>query len=232
MQEPAADDVIQADTMKLLTGGDKVSTRELYGGQISFKPNAKYFVPTNKLPSISSVDGGVVRRLKITEFTSKFVENPDTTNKYMHEFKINKDLKQKLDIYKPVFMSILLDYYKLYTEDGLTPPPAVIKVTKKYENNNNNIKVFIDENIIKGNKNNSILKEDIKDIYKSDQLLKTSFKNIGTFLNSLENALATEFKLDSKLRVYKIDGYFIKGPNLIEDEEENINDYTDSDDFD
>jgi P4 family phage/plasmid primase-like protien len=225
MQEPAADDVIQADTMKLLSGGDKVSTRELYGMQLEFKPMAKYIVPTNKLPSISSMDGGVVRRLKITEFTSKFVENPDTTNKYMHEFKINKELKQKLDTYKPVFMSILLDYYRIYRTEGLIPPPAVTKVTKKYENNNNNIKTFIDEHIIKGNKNTCILKEDVKDIYKSDQLLKASFPKITVFLNSLENALATEFRLDAKLKVYKIDGYFIKGPNVIDDkdEEENVN---------
>ena len=72
MQEPGSNDQIQADVMKSLTGGDRISTRELNSSQIEFKPNAKFFMACNKIPSISDLDGGVIRRLKITEFVSRY----------------------------------------------------------------------------------------------------------------------------------------------------------------
>jgi P4 family phage/plasmid primase-like protien len=218
MQEPGSNDQIQADVMKSLTGGDRISTRELNSSQIEFKPHAKYFLACNKIPSMSDIDGGVVRRLKITEFVSRFVEqlSGDTEDPYMYEFKIDKELKNKLETYKTVFMCILLDYYRIYREEGLIPPDSVLKVTKKYENNNNNIKVFIDENIVKGKKSDYITKDELKNLYKSDRLLQTAFNKFTTFLNQLENALCTEFKVDIKRKVQKLEGYHIRRPEIDE----------------
>lgn len=134
MQEPESNEMIQAGVMKALTGGDRISTRELHSSQMEFKPHATFFMCCNKIPAISDLDGGVIRRLKITEFVSRFVDEPNQENvqRGIYEFKIDKDLKSKLDSYKSVFMSILLDYYKVYREEGLAPPLPVLQVTKKY----------------------------------------------------------------------------------------------------
>lgn len=210
MQEPESNEIIQAGVMKALTGGDRISTRELFGSQITFKPNSKFFLCCNKIPAID-IDGGTSRRLKITEFTSRFVENPSDShvNQGIYEYKIDKDLKSKLDNFKCVFICILIDYYKLYRQQGLTPPHDVLKVTKKYENDNNIIKQFIDENVIVATRQDFITKDQLKDIFKGDYTVRSTFGKFNNFIKQLENALCTEFRLDKK-NVYKIQGWRIK----------------------
>lgn len=219
MQEPGSNDQIQADVMKALTGGDRISTRELNSSQIEFKPCAKFFMACNKIPSISDLDGGVIRRLKITEFISRFVEEPDPENikNGIYEFKIDKGLKSKLENYQCVFMCILIDYYRLYKNKGLIPPLPVLQVTKKYENDNNIIKQFIDENIVIGERGDFITKDQLKEIYKTDFTIRNTFGKFTVFIKQLENGLCTEFRLDKK-NVAKITGWRIK---VLEIEDDN-----------
>jgi phage/plasmid-associated DNA primase len=209
--------MIQAGVMKALTGGDRISTRELHSSQIEFKPNAKIIMCTNKIPMMSDLDGGVLRRLKITEFVSRFVEEPNMNNEIgIYEFKIDKDLKSKLDNFKSVFMCILLDYYKIYRKEGLRPPLQVLQVTKKYENDNNIIKQFIDENLKTGEKTDFVTRDVLKDMFKADYVMRSTFVKFHTFIKQLENALCTEFKLDKK-NVSKITGWRLKNPELDDD---------------
>jgi phage/plasmid-associated DNA primase len=215
MQEPGSNDQIQADVMKALTGGDTISTRELNCSQIEFKPCSKFFMACNKIPSISDLDGGVIRRLKITEFVSRFVDepNPENVKNGIYEFKIDKNLKSKLEAYQCVFMCILLNYYRVYKTEGLPPPLPVLQVTKKYENDNNIIKQFIDENIVHGEKSDFITKDQLKEIYKSDFTIRSTFGKFTAFTKQLENGLCTEFRLDKK-NVPKINGWRIKVQEL------------------
>lgn len=217
MQEPESNEMIQAGVMKALTGGDRISTRELHSSQIEFKPQAKFFMCCNKIPTID-IDGGVLRRIKITEFVSRFVEDPKTNEMGIYEFKIDKDLKSKLDNYKSVFMCILIDFYKLYRKEGLIPPLPVLQVTKKYENDNNIIKQFIDENLKVGEKTDFITRDIIREKYKADYTMRTTFTKFHTFIKQLENALCTEFRLDKK-NVSKISGWRLKMPELEDDDE-------------
>ena len=226
MQEPGSNDLIQADIMKSLTGGDRVSTRELNSSQIEFKPHGKFFIATNRIPMMSDTDGGVARRLKIVEFISRFVENPNENNDYPYEYKIDKELKNKLEIYKPVFMCILLDYYVIYRKDGIRPPRSVLKVTQRYENNNNNIKTFIEENIVKATKNDFITLDEIKNLYKNDVFLRNNFPKVNNFISQLENGLCSEFKLKQKIK--RLDGYCLRGNEIDDDVIENNNDDDDS----
>jgi len=212
MQEPAATDVIQSDIIKSFTGNDKISTRENYGNQIEFKPCAKFFMACNKLPNVSEMDGGVTRRLKLTEFTSRFVENPDPENlkRGIHEFKIDKELKTKLEHRGPVFINLLIHYYRKYREEGLVPPEAVVAVTKKYEANNNIIKQFIDETVVTGTNKDFIVKDDLKTIFNRDYILKSHFGKFSNFISQLETALFSEFRLDEKRKIVKLQGFYIR----------------------
>ena len=218
MQEPGANELIQGDILKSLVGGDRISTRELQSTQISFKPNAKFVLCCNRLPQLSETDGGTQRRIKITEFISRFVDNPNN-QEYQYEFKIDKNLKSKLEQYKPVFMCLLLKYYKKYKEEGLLPPSAVLQVTKRYENSNNYMKTFIEDNIVKGHKSDYITVDEIKTIYKSDVLLRNNFPKVTLFLQQLENALCKEFILDSRRKLRKIDGFKLRKDEDIKDSE-------------
>jgi phage/plasmid-associated DNA primase len=119
-------------------------------------------------------------------------------------------------------MSILLDYYKIYRQEGIIPPLSVIQVTKKYENDNNMIKEFIDEYIQEGTKNEYITKDELKTIYKNDYTLKSSFGKFNNFVGRLENALCTEFKMDSKKKLYKLSGFIVRTHTMDEsDDDEN-----------
>ena len=199
MQEPEATDHIQVGILKGLTGGDRISTRELHSSQIEFKPHAKIFLCCNTIPNLSSIDGGVMRRLKIIEFTSKFVLNPKAEN----EYKIDLELKNRLNIYRPVFFCILRDYYKIYKKTGLNAPCEVMKVTMKYENDNNIIKQFQEENLVKSTKKHYITKERLKEIYKNDSILKRAFPKFSFFISQLENSLCSEFIRDNNdFRLY------------------------------
>jgi phage/plasmid-associated DNA primase len=190
---------------------------------MEFKPHAKLFMACNKIPSITDIDGGTLRRLKISEFLSRFVENPsDNPQNGLYEFKIDKNLKSKLEGFKPVFMCILLDYYTIYKKEGLIPPDPVISVTKKYENDNNLIKDFIDEFIIQGEKTDYITKDELKEMYKSDYTLKTNFGKFNNFISRLENALCTEFKLDSKKKMYKLPGFIIKTQGIDDNDDDEL----------
>lgn len=220
MQEPESNEMIQAGVMKALTGGDRISTRELHSSQIEFKPHAKFFMCCNKIPTMSDIDGGVIRRLKITEFVSRFVEDPDLDNiaQGIYEYKIDRDLKSKLDDYKSVFMTILLHYYSIYKREGLHPPGPVLQVTKKYENDNNMIKQFIDENLVPGAKGDSITKERLKEMFRADYTLKSTFGSFNVFAIQLENGLCTEFQMD-KRNVSRIYGWRIKVVEMDSDTE-------------
>lgn len=232
MQEPESTEQIQAGVMKSLTGGDRISTRELHSSQIEFKPHAKLFMACNKIPTMSDIDGGVIRRMKIIEFISRFVENPnpDAILHGIYEFKVDKDLKTKLENYSGVFMCILLNYYKKYRVEGLDPPQPVISVTKKYENDNNIIKQFIDENVVPGSKSDFITKDELKNLYKADFTIKNNFNKFQNFIKQLENALCTEFVLDRK-KISKLVGFKIKQEQADDDDTDNDSDQ-DNDDLD
>ncbi len=220
--EPEAGDLLQASTVKSLTGGDMVSTRELHASQIEFKPHAKFIMCCNKVPSFSDFDGGVLRRVKITEFTSRFVEKlSESSEDGILEFEINKDLKDRLEDYSPVFMNILIDYYKLYKNEGIHAPPRVLEVTRKYHEDNDTLKFFVDEFLVR-DKTGFITREELKDLHKSDSTLRASFKKFGDFVKQIENMLNAEFKMDKKLKKYKMTGWSVR--TAYEDDEDSYDD--------
>jgi hypothetical protein len=94
-----------------------------------------------------------------------------------------------------------------------------MSVTKKYENNNNNIKAFVDENIIKGKKNEFITLDEVKNLYKADNFIRQSFPKVSTFISQLESALCGEFRMCPKRKTRKMDGYILKGDYDLDDEE-------------
>jgi P4 family phage/plasmid primase-like protien len=139
LQEPSEDEKLNVGLMKELTGGDKIMARAIYKEPIEFKPQFKMVLTCNTLPTVPSNDNGTWRRLRVIEFTSKFVDhpNPDVEN----EFEMDMDLTQKFAIWKEYFISLLINYYKKYTEGGVTEPEEVLVCTKEYQRNND---VFLD----------------------------------------------------------------------------------------
>lgn len=221
MEEPEVSDSIQVGVFKALTGGNEVSTRELHQTQTSFTPHAKFFMACNKVPALSDTDGGVFRRLKLTEFISTFVEKP--TGK-PNEYLADLNLKSKLSGYKNIFMNILLHFYKLYRLESLTTPDDVEKATKKFEMDNDIMKQLIMEKFeLNSDSKSFIVADDLKDIYKSDYELKSHFGQFSNFKRQFQNSVKKDFVMvKGKL---KITGIRIKldHEDLTDDENDSQN---------
>jgi P4 family phage/plasmid primase-like protien len=155
LQEPSEDEKLQVGLMKELTGGDTIMCRALYKDPIEYKPQYKLILLCNHLPSVPSDDGGTWRRIRVIEFTSKFVDNPKEDN----EFPIDLELSSKFDIWKEHFISMLLNvYYPIVQAGPISEPEDVLMCTREYQNNNDHMSHFIQLCIEKSN--NSFLSAD------------------------------------------------------------------------
>ena len=145
LQEPSDDEKINIGLMKELSGGDKIMARALYKEPIEFSPQFKMLLLCNHLPFVPSDDGGTWRRIRVVEFTSKFVEEPVESN----EFPIDYNLSEKMDTWNEAFMSLILHYYKLYEKEGISEPYDVLKCTQEYKMSNDHMSAFISNKIEK-----------------------------------------------------------------------------------
>lgn len=165
MQEPEEHDKINVGLMKELSGGDKIEARGLYKEPFIFRPQFKMLLTCNELPNIPSSDGGTWRRLRVLPFNSKFVDNPDPDPE-KNEFKKDPYFIEKVQCLKSEFMSILIHYYKDYSQNGLKEPPEVKKFTKEYEKKSDIYSEFVEEHIIENNTNDKTTTKEFYSVFK------------------------------------------------------------------
>jgi P4 family phage/plasmid primase-like protien len=143
MQEPGENEKLNIGLMKELSGGDRILCRGLFQEPIEFKPQFKMFLTCNELPEVPSDDGGTWRRIRVVEFTSKFLDKPDPKNP--KEFAIDPDLTDKLDRWSDIFISMLIDHHKELDIKNLIEPAEVRIATEGYKKNNDVIGQFIED---------------------------------------------------------------------------------------
>ncbi len=131
-QEPGKNEELNVGIFKEISGNDRFMVRGLFQEPIEIRPQLKQFMTTNELPEIKSTDGGTWRRVRVIDFMAKFVENPDTNNKF--EFKLDTTLKSKIKTWAPAFASYLIHLYTtMYDVDNKIPePPEVTASTDQY----------------------------------------------------------------------------------------------------
>jgi P4 family phage/plasmid primase-like protien len=144
-QEAESSDIIQAGVVKSITGNDTLSGRGNYGSQTKFRPTFKCLFVCNNLPKMSENTWGIWRRVKCTDFTVQFVENPCLSN----ERKIDHDLDSKLAAAAPWFIGILIEYFRRFKAEGLSEPPAITASTIMYRESQDAIKEFIEDHMIR-----------------------------------------------------------------------------------
>lgn len=140
-QEPEHDDKLRTGILKQYTGGDTIIARELFKAPISFKLQGTMIMCCNDLPTVTSIDGGTWRRIRVIEFKSKFCDNPIKDN----EFKIDPSIKYKIKTWRPYFMSILIHWYYKFLNEGMNEPDEVKKATAKYKVDNDKFNEFFDQ---------------------------------------------------------------------------------------
>lgn len=178
LQEPESNEELKVGELKMLTGGDTVPVRDLYKKQEFIKPQFKMVLTCNALPSLSSTDRGVWRRISVVEFISVFTDKPDPNEKY--HFMINESLGENLAAEGPwpePFIYLLIEYYKKYLKSGLSEPAEVRKYTEEYQSESDFFIQFINENIIELDDSDKPLRLD--EIYYEYQLWFKQTKGQG-----------------------------------------------------
>ena len=145
-QEPEPDDRMKTSIIKQLSGGDTVTARELFKGNVMFKSQASMIMCTNDLPEFTSIDGGTWRRVRVCDFNSYFTKNPDPH--LDNEFKLDPTLRDRMIHWGPYFMSVLVEYYGRVCDTGIPEPASVTQATNKYKGENDKFTDFIEECLV------------------------------------------------------------------------------------
>jgi putative DNA primase/helicase len=145
MQEPSKDARINEGMMKQLTGDSKLSGRALYHEQETFMIQFHLVVCTNSLFEINSNDDGTWRRIRICDFMAKFMdEGAEPLPNTPYQFVKDKSLKDKLDAWAEVFISLLVD--RAFKNQGIIKMcPVVEASSKKYRQGQDHISGFVTE---------------------------------------------------------------------------------------
>tara|TARA_B110001469_G_C9648763_1_gene329826 strand:+ start:2038 stop:4686 length:2649 start_codon:yes stop_codon:yes gene_type:complete len=172
LQEPDDDEKIHTGSMKELTGGDKIQARGLFKDPIEFKPQWKIVLTSNVLPQVNANDRGTWRRIRVTEYVSRFMEPSEIDPEIPYQFPIDYDLSTKLEQWPEAFMWILIQEYHKYIKEGLKEPEEVLKNTKAYQEESDIFLQFIEDNI------NTSLTEKLS-VTEVDNVFKMWFRNSG-----------------------------------------------------
>lgn len=108
--------------LKMLTGEDTVTARQLYQSSFDFKPQLKLTIMGNHPPGLRSVDASMKRRLLIAPF-DHIPPVPDTA------------LPEKLWAERAGIMAWIVYGALEWQCDGLKPPESVIKASGDYFDN-------------------------------------------------------------------------------------------------
>lgn len=149
MEEPDTRDRLNVGQLKWLTGGGHIAARFLNENEIEFNPFYKIFFLVNNEPHIDSTDYGTWRRILCIPFISLFLDDPKPTPQTPHRYKINRSVNQNFTKWAPAFFNILVQYFKLYQQEGLKPPLIVVNETNKFKTACDYIFAFTNMNIIK-----------------------------------------------------------------------------------
>ena len=217
-QEPGTEEELNVGIFKELSGNDRFMVRGLYKEPIEVKPQVKYWLTCNDLPKVTSDDGGTWRRIRVIDFASKFVDNPDPENP--SHFTIDLTLKEQISKWAPYFASYLVNRYitEYNTDNKVIEPDEVMVSTNKYRQDQDMLREYYDSSIENGTEEQTIKKRDLYNHF------KLWFKDVHDGEQMPKSKKVYEF-MDKTIRIeYKRDGYVgikFKSQGIDSDNEDN-----------
>jgi P4 family phage/plasmid primase-like protien len=168
--EPQQNEKLNNSTIKMMTGGDKITAREVFSFPITFKIDAKMIILCNYTFSMEDVcDESIPRRINFIKFESKFKHEP---NKNVPYEKLRNDeymTDDFIDKIKGSFMKILIERYEeLSKKEFKYRIPKIVKESKQeFIDENDIVKTFFNEIYeYSENKKDFIQLKDMYDGYK------------------------------------------------------------------
>ena len=198
------DNKLQVALLKKIAGGYKETLKErgLYQEAIEFPIQFQLNILCNSKPTLSSVDGGISRRIRICGYKVKFVENPDENNTY--QAKLNPEMMNIMtsDSIRNAFIRIIIERWINTTSKLkiLQVPKQIQEDSNEYIQDCNEVLGFImDGYIITNNEEDriqsSVLFNDFK-IKTSAKMLPSKFKDDMIAISGIT------FKATNKCKYY------------------------------
>lgn len=138
-------DKLITSTIKKWTGKDPITCRDLNKSSITFTPKFTLSINVNEIPSLSTKDGGIERRMKCYELPFKFVQNQGQELHEKEKYR-NDDLKTLLatEEYRDQIILVLIDAW-LENKGKFYECSKVKEFTSNYLNEQNPVKGWFDE---------------------------------------------------------------------------------------
>lgn len=147
--EPPEDFKFSSDVFKKITGNDTILARTNYQKKDTrFKP-APIIFSANHYPQFNTDTTGhsMQRRIRSYNFPHIFKDQPNPNNPNEKQKIDNLDKLGESKEYKNALMQILIDYLKLYDQQGLQDTESVIRDSKTYFDKMDEDKDWFKENI-------------------------------------------------------------------------------------
>ena len=151
--EPNEGDKLQAPIIKALVEADgRMSARGLYENATEFLIQFVITICCNNKPELSSVDGGIARRLRIVDWKRRFLEptNPqyDPENPNHLPCDVNMVAKMSSKNIKEAFIRMMLDRWEnIVSKFNTIPVPAeVVEASNSFVDDSNPVAGFIRAN--------------------------------------------------------------------------------------
>lgn len=130
--EPEQGIRFKAAEVKSITGGEPMLVRHLHGRFFELRPCFKLVLSGNHKPDIRELDEGIWRRILLVPFT---VTVPASER--------DPDLPAKLWAERSGILNWMLDGLRIYLEEGLAVPAAVLAATADYRDEQDPIGLFL-----------------------------------------------------------------------------------------
>ena len=183
VSEPEAKDKLQVSFLKLITGGDEINCRGIFGKNIiRFVPQFKVWIQTNDMPTLSKYDQGIERRMRCIFFNTRFVDNPRNENHRQKNIELKNDILYS-ESWRYGFMELLIEYYKKSKGVKLEMPIEMRDFTEKYMLENNPVGAWLKKYYeITGDRDDIIQITELYNQFKSDTFLQKNQKDFGNEL--------------------------------------------------
>jgi len=140
---PEWDKALRADEtlIKQITGGDPISTRFLHRNTFAFSPACKLVIFGNEKPALRGTDEGTWRRPILLPFTQQFTGE-----------RADKALPATLRAEATGILADMVRGCVAWQRDGLKVPKALEEAKKKWQDDSDDVRKFIDERCVENEK--------------------------------------------------------------------------------
>jgi phage/plasmid-associated DNA primase len=196
--EPSDGSKINDSLIKIMGSKEGLKFRTLFSKVVEkLKLQTQLHIYCNNKLDFNANDGGVVRRLKVIDYVSKFSEDNNLINEANNIYSMDTELSEKVKLWREDYMKMLLEIYD--PKYKYVEPEAVKNSSSNYCDANNDVKRFITEHFeLTNKKEDYLLLKDIKATYSCNKEYDQS--KIKNFKEHIEKEMNVSVLEKSKVK--------------------------------